>query len=114
MRSLVARTFAIGISSFVGAGYATPALGCSVCQPGDPVFSAEGASAQQVGSLQLYLENRRFWKKSGALPHHDAEEEHHEDAGHSPSRPDREENLTHETVLFTSWTTVDYPSLSFR
>ena len=112
MRSLVAPTLAIGISSFVGAGYAAPALGCSVCQPGDPVFSAEGASAQQVGSLQLYVENRRFWKKSGALPHHDAEEEHHDDAEHSPSRRDREENLTHETVLFTSWTPVDRLTLT--
>jgi hypothetical protein len=84
---------------------------CSVCQPGDPIFSGEGASAQTQGSFTVYLEASQSWKQSGALPHHD-EGPHHDE--HEASGDDSEENYTRETVLFASWTPLDRLTLTAR
>jgi len=79
---------------------------CSVCEPGDPLFSGEGASAQPAGSLAFYLDARHAWKRSGALPHHDDDHEHE-----SEGRDD-EENYTRETWLFASWTPLERLTLT--
>jgi len=93
-------------------------LACSVCQPGDPIFSGEGASAQTAGAFTVYLEMSQSWKKSGALPHHDDDEGDHdgEDEGdhHDEEGDDTEENYTRETVLFASWTPIDRLTLTAR
>lgn len=93
------------------AWFAGPAHACSVCQPGDPLFSGEGASAQQRGSLSLYLETQQFRKQSGALAHHDETEAHHED---EVGGRDRERSLQRETNLFASWTPADRLTLTAR
>ena len=41
------------------------ASACSVCLAGDPIFSTQGASAQEAGSFSIYLEARSFSKTSG-------------------------------------------------
>jgi hypothetical protein len=46
-----------------------------VCLAGDPVFSTNGASAQEAGSFSIYLEARSFSKSSGLGEHHDPAEE---------------------------------------
>ena len=51
-----------------------PALACSVCLAGDPIYDAEGASAQEKGEINAYFEVRGWTKRSGALVHHGAEE----------------------------------------
>ncbi len=65
------RVLAGALSSLVAAISLHPraALACSVCLPGDPSFSAAGASAQPAGSVSLYTEFRSWQKVSGALPH---------------------------------------------
>lgn len=106
-------------------GWSNPALGCSVCQPGDPLFSGDGASAQQQGSLSLYLQTQQFSKQSGALPHHDEAEAHHEDEGihadglgehtdEGAGGRDRERSRQRETNLFASWTPADRLTLTAR
>lgn len=80
--------------------WAPPAArACSVCHPGDPLFSAEGASAQRVGSFFLYLDTREVQKESGALPH-----DHEEEEG---GARDTEENVSRDVTLFASWTPLD-------
>jgi hypothetical protein len=56
---------------------------CSICQPGDALYSPEGAGAQNSGSFNFYVENRHTWKSSGALPHGHAEEGEGEEEEHS-------------------------------
>lgn len=91
---------------------------CSVCQPGDPIFSGEGASAQRAGSFNLYLEAQQLRKRSGSHPHHgeEAHDDGHEEAEHDapPVGRDVDENLSRELNLFASWTPVDRLTLTAR
>jgi len=99
---------------------------CSVCLPGDPVFSTHGASSQEAGSFSIYLETRGFRKTSGALPHGEAEdpsaeaphddghEVHHheesqdEDEHAADAHEDGEERFRGQRLdLFASWTPLD-------
>jgi len=77
--------------------HAEPARACSVCLPGDPVFSGAGSSAQEQGSLLLYLEARGYGKQSGGLPHEAGEDEHEL----------TEESRGERLDLYASWTPLD-------
>lgn len=87
----------------VAAASAFQAQACSVCEPGDPLFSGEGVTAQPVGSLAFYLDARHAWKKSGALPHHD---------DHGGGGRDSEENYQREVWLFASLTPFKHLTLT--
>jgi Putative MetA-pathway of phenol degradation len=88
---------------------------CSVCLAGDPVYSTQGATAQEPGSFSLYLEARGFHKSSGLLPHggdgaadepdHGAgdEPDHAADPGSNGEERSRGERLD----LYASWTPLD-------
>jgi len=80
------------------------ARSCSVCQPGDPSFSREGASAQRHGQISFFLEHQELRKTSGALPH--------EDGDHDES--DEEDNHTRELNLYLSWAPLDRLTLSLN
>jgi hypothetical protein len=80
-RSLAGALGALGCSLLLSF-LPRPAQACSVCLPGDPVFSTHGTSSQEAGSFSLFLETRGFRKTSGALPHDDGEEAHHDEASH--------------------------------
>ena len=99
---------------------------CSVCLPGDPVFSTHGASSQEAGSFSIYLETRGFRKTSGALPHGEAEDpsaeaphddghevHHHEESNDhdehaADAHEDGEERFRGQRLdLFASWTPLD-------
>ena len=67
-----------------------PARACSVCQAGDPLFSAGGATAQEQGTLSGYLEVQGWRKTSGLLP---------EAAGEEPE-PGREVNQGEQLSLY--------------
>lgn len=100
------------------------AKACSVCLPGDPIYSTHGASAQEAGSFSIYLETRGFSKTSGLLPHDEAEDAHgegeadhaegahdHEEEAHSHG--DGEERFRGQRLdLFASWTPLDRWTLS--
>jgi len=77
---------------------------CSICQPGDALYSPEGAGSQAAGSFSFYVENRHTWKSSGALPHgheeEEGEEEEHSDGG------DRERAYDRDLTFWASWTPV--------
>ena len=73
--------------------HSAPAWACSVCQPGDPIFSAEGTTAQRAGSFAMFLDTQQYAKESGALPHDDGGGHHH----------GTESNRTRDVSLFASW-----------
>ncbi len=83
---------------------------CSVCQPGDPIFSAEGTTAQRAGTYTLFLDTQQYAKESGALPH---EEEGHEEGGEEHGHG-TESNRTREVALFASWAPADRITLAAR
>jgi hypothetical protein len=106
-----------------------PAAACSVCLPGDPLFSTHGASAQEVGTFSIYLETRSFRKTSGILPHDDGDEtpphgeeahDHGSEEGHAEAHAheaephegadheDGEERFRGQRLdLYASWTPLD-------
>jgi hypothetical protein len=95
------------------AGPTHPARACSVCLAGDPVFSAQGTTAQAEGAFSVYLEARGWSKRSAPLPHDEAggeDEAHHEEAGgeeeHDHGRA-VEKNDSQRLDLFVSWTPID-------
>jgi hypothetical protein len=77
--------------------FALPARGCSVCQAGDPLFSAGGAAVQEQNTLFGYLEIQGWRKTSGLLP---------EAAGEAPA-PGREVNESEQLSLYLGWTPLD-------
>ncbi len=81
---------------------AHPVRACSVCQAGDPLFSAGGASAQEQGTVSGYLEIQGWRKTSGLLPHHEGE----------PSEPGREVNQGQQLSLYLGWTPIDRLTLT--
>lgn len=88
--------------SLAGGPLAAPAHACSVCQAGDPLYSATGSSAQPAGSLSAYLELQGWRKTSGLLQ---------EMAG-EPPEPGREVNQSQQLSLYLSWTPLDRVTLS--
>lgn len=74
-----------------------PARACSVCQAGDPLFSASGATAQEQGTVSAYLEIQGWRKTSGLLPHEE---------GEAPE-PGREVNEGKQLSLYLGWTPID-------
>jgi len=90
----LASAFAVAAGSFVLPG---SAAACSVCQAGDPIYSAGGAGAQEKGTLSAYLELSGWYKTSGLLPH---------EAGEEPE-PGSEQNRGEQIGLFLGWTPID-------
>ena len=97
-----------------------PSWACSVCQPGDPIFSAEGTTAQRAGTFTLYLDTQQYSKESGALPH---EEHHEEEEGEEEEEEEEEEeghehgtesNRTREIALFASWAPTSRVTVAAR
>lgn len=79
-----------------------PARACSVCQAGDPLYSAGGASAQEQGTVTGYLEVQGWRKTSGLLPHEEGEEAHE----------GREVNEGRQLSLHLGWTPLDRVTLT--
>jgi hypothetical protein len=76
---------------------AQPARACSVCLPGDPHYSGQGAITAEEGSFSLYLETRGYSKRSGGLPHEEGEDAHEM----------REESRGQRLDLYAGWTPID-------
>jgi hypothetical protein len=113
-RALLCAAFVLAISSAA----ARTAQACSVCLAGDPIFSTQGSSGQEVGDIAAYLEWRGWRKSSAALPH--GEEEEHEEGeemgsggqadGHHD--PGIEESRSRRLDLYLSWTPIDRATLT--
>jgi len=80
----------------------SPSRACSICQAGDPLFSASGSSAQQMGSFSAYLEFQAWQKKSGLLA---------EEPGEEPE-PGREVNDGRQLSLYLGWSPLDRLTLT--
>jgi hypothetical protein len=93
---------AAGAVAAVFLAFAGPAGACSVCQAGDPIFSAGGANAQEQGTLSAYFEVQGWRKTSGLLPHHEGE----------PAEPGREVNKGQQLSLYLGWTPLDRVTLT--
>lgn len=89
------------------AGFAEPARACSICLPGDPIFSATGATSQERGRFTLFLDWKTFQKTSGALEHGHADDDHH-------GSPPWEKNESQQLNVFGSWTPIDRLTLTLR
>lgn len=97
-----AATAVVGVCVVVVFAFAIPARACSICQAGDPLFSSNGSSAQEQGSVSAYLEVMGWRKTSGLLP---------EEAGEEPE-PGREVNQSQQLTLFVGWTPLDRLTLT--
>ena len=73
-----------------------PSRACSICQAGDPLYSAGGSSAQEAGRFSTYLEFQAWEKRSGLLP----------DPG-QPVEPGREVNDGRQLALYLGWSPLD-------
>ena len=102
MRSYTCVLATAGAVAFVLFVFTRPAAACSVCQAGDPLFSAGGASAQEQGTLSGYLEIQGWRKTSGLLA---------EEAGEEPE-PGREVNQSQQLSLYLGWTPLDRLTLT--
>ena len=90
----------------------TPARACSVCLPGDPLFSNHGTSAQSEGNLSLNLQAKGWRKEAAHLPHGDEDDDHdHAPGGHADA-PGLERNESERVDLYLSWTPVDRLTLT--
>jgi hypothetical protein len=102
MRSHAFVLAAAGAAAFAIFASVDPARACSVCQAGDPLFSAGGASAQEQGTISGFLEIQGWRKTSGLLP---------EEAGEEPE-PGREVNEGKQLSLYLGWTPLDRLTLT--
>lgn len=121
IRSSIALGCVLGLIALFTAPQATA---CSVCLAGDPLFTAQGTSAQEVGSFSAYFEVRGWTKRSAALehgreeppdhhgddlqPHPDFEPLHAED--HHGSAEERADSTRAD--LYLSWTPLDRLTLT--
>ena len=99
---LTRRVCAAAVAAFVWLGPAEPARACSICQAGDPLFSSNGSTAQEQGSVSAFLEVMGWRKTSGLLP---------EAPGEEPE-PGREVNESQQLTLFLGWTPLDRLTLT--
>src|SRR5262245_13208449 len=83
------------------------ASACSVCLAGDPVYSAQGTSAQAEGAVSLFFEARTWHKTSGVLPG-----EHAEGGEDEEPVPAKERNRSERLDLYASWTPIDRVTLT--
>jgi hypothetical protein len=83
----------VALSAFAS----SPSLACSVCQAGDPLYSAGAATPEEAGSYSAYLELQGWRKTSGLLI---------EEAGEPPEEG-REVNKSQSLTLFLSGTPID-------
>ena len=75
---------------------------CSICQAGDPLFSAGGSAAQEAGAFSAYLEFQAWEKESGLLA----------EARGEPPEPGREVNQGRQLSLSLGWTPLDRLTLT--
>lgn len=97
-------------SSIVVSGVVRPAAGCSICLAGDPIYTSQGATAQQVGDVGVALQVRGWSKRSGVLPGEGGSDD--ADAGEGDSGDPVERNLSRRLDLFLSWSPIDRLTLS--
>ena len=97
MRSYTSVLATAGAVAFASLPFADSAQACSICQAGDPVFSAGGAAAQEQGTFFGYLEGQGSRKTSGLLA---------EEAGEEPE-PGREVNQSSSLSLYLGWTPLE-------
>lgn len=96
----------MGIGIVIGSA-AAPAWACSVCQAGDPVFSASGVSAGEPGDVSVYLELQGWRKTSGLLPHDDG-------SGHHDEHEGREVNESQILQAYLSVSPIDRLTLGLQ
>jgi hypothetical protein len=123
MRTLI-RAAALAAAASALALAPPEARACSVCLAGDPVFSGQGATAQEQGDVSIYFEARGWRKSAGALPHEEegghAEEMHehgHDHAEHGHEMGHDEDDATERTRsqrldLYVAWTPLDRLTLT--
>jgi hypothetical protein len=97
----VRRLYASSVAAFAAIAFVvcspSPGRACSICQAGDPLFSAGGATAQETGTFSAYLEFQAWSKKSGLLA---------EGPGEEPE-PGQEVNDGRQLSLYLGWTPLD-------
>jgi len=96
------RICAAAAAAFAVLSQADPARACSICQAGDPLFSSNGSTAQEQGTVSAFLEVMGWRKTSGLLP---------EERGEEPE-PGREVNQSQQLTLFLGWTPLDRLTLT--
>lgn len=96
------RVCAVAAAAFVVFVKPDSARACSICQAGDPLFSSNGSTAQEQGTVSAYLEVMGWRKTSGLLP---------EEPGEEPE-PGREVNKSQQLTLFVGWTPFDRLTLT--
>lgn len=97
MRRVLAARAALCAASILVVFSASPSRACSICQAGDPLFSAGGSTAQEAGSFSAYLEFQAWQKESGLLPH---------EAGEEPE-PGQEVNDGRQLSFYLGWSPLD-------
>ena len=100
MRRIALRA-ALCAASILVAFAPNPSHACSICQAGDPLFSAGGSTAQEAGRFSAYLEFQAWQKKSGLLA----------DPGEEPE-PGREVNDGRQLSLYLAWSPLDRLTLT--
>jgi hypothetical protein len=80
----------------------SPSRACSICQAGDPLFSASGSTALESGRWSAYLEFQAWEKDSGLLP---------EAPGEDPE-PGREVNDGRQLSLHLAVAPIDRVTLT--
>jgi len=90
---VLAAALAVAAGAFV---FVDSARACSVCQAGDPIYSAGGAGAQEKGTFSAYLEGQGWSKTSALLPHEPGE-----------PHPGEEDNVGRQISLLLGWTPID-------
>lgn len=82
--------------SFVALFVPSPSRACSICQAGDPLFSAGGSTAQESGGFSAYLEFQAWSKTSGLLAEPGL-----------PPEAGQEVNRGRQLSLYLGWTPID-------
>jgi hypothetical protein len=99
------------------------ARACSVCLAGDPIFSSQGTSTLESGRFAVYLEMRRWEKRSGSMPDDGATAARRPGGGHAghpgeeeptpeASATGEEEASSRRLDLYLAWTPLDRLTLT--
>jgi hypothetical protein len=102
VRRLLALRAALCAASILALFSSTRSLACSICQAGDPLFSASGSSALEAGRFSAYLEFQAWQKDSGLLA---------EEKGEEPE-PGQEVNDGRQLSLYLAYAPLDRLTLT--